>query len=986
MPEDLAAIPVEEYEALDQATLRQIWEWLRTQFQGADYECTQVSQLASKAGQFWMKTGLEDQVTDYANLDWRTLQLKRGVGITKIIRLLSVFRCALDLKPLDSNPASIRYDESTGTAPVIREKYNRDEIGSHTDERDVQLSDHAFQDQLKQHFETFRWGKYEELVNQLKSRWNSIQDEWNGIGWSGKPIGPIAELAGYRWPRTRASETLHSYVQQDSPDQIAETRGFGKNKAYTILVILAVWEQLPPVFREREFTERTSLPFQNQDGSIDPVQLVSCQWEALCNALKEAELTERRLSEAAAAIGIRSLSRSPFKVSHLIKFSSFDKMRRDMRGIGKNKAALYARTLASLWSVADPSGPAGPPPKSPDETATELLDQRQGDSLSDLLAQVFAVAELKEKEVEILGRRFGLDGRMAETLEEIGADEQVTRERIRQKEAKAIDVIHQIPLALSLLKQLYQRKEANMITRLVQESGTPLIRTDCNWKPALGGELHFLMEMVAGSFEGLMRRLVSEEKVSPTSVGWWTGAKIPVGAMKLGETIVNNLKAEGRAIPVHCLAHRYDLTEMETTHVLEANGVLVHCGIAFPRRLFAVQRRSLLAMETAIRGNQALWHEPELFMQAATVNPEVARSLRLFQRDLAQIPELFIDMLGPYAAANPKMMEVLRPHFADTRTEESECSKVSNEDETEEEEDTADETEENLESKIHQIVNNLVIARFETIEEEFSRLRAGASGSLGPIMMSSSRFTRYAPGVWGVWGLELSEENSEILCNDIALRRYVEAKHGGGLVEMYPFWTPRMEYRWYRWAEQNASRELFESLMSVVEPDTWPIPIPLREQGKRKQAQHGVYRLVAPDATFETGLTDFASYYGLIMMAAQRGRLGYAAVGSYLGWRFMGERRAFSAIAVLVAIGVLVPDDDRSVPHQRGPRAEEWLDRMTNDYTYDTEGSVAKWPKVVMDELNSVESGTEYGWFTIDKLRDKFGSWQATDEQSELIG
>jgi RNA polymerase sigma factor (sigma-70 family) len=46
--------------------------------------------------------------------------------------------------------------------------------------------------------------------------------------------------------------------------------------------------------------------------------------------------------------------------------------------------------------------------------------------------------QLKPRERIILSRRFGLEGGVCETLEDIGADYSVTRERIRQIEAKAL--------------------------------------------------------------------------------------------------------------------------------------------------------------------------------------------------------------------------------------------------------------------------------------------------------------------------------------------------------------------------------------------------------------------------------------------------------------------------------------------------------------------------------------------------------------------
>ncbi len=54
------------------------------------------------------------------------------------------------------------------------------------------------------------------------------------------------------------------------------------------------------------------------------------------------------------------------------------------------------------------------------------------------LAHLLYAVELKAKDREILARRYGLGGRPAETLEEIGETLGLTRERVRQREEAAL--------------------------------------------------------------------------------------------------------------------------------------------------------------------------------------------------------------------------------------------------------------------------------------------------------------------------------------------------------------------------------------------------------------------------------------------------------------------------------------------------------------------------------------------------------------------
>ena len=71
-----------------------------------------------------------------------------------------------------------------------------------------------------------------------------------------------------------------------------------------------------------------------------------------------------------------------------------------------------------------------------DEKATENVELMQLGSLRDKIADVLVT--LTEREIGVLEMRFGMTDGIRRTLEEVGDRFQVTRERIRQIEAKAI--------------------------------------------------------------------------------------------------------------------------------------------------------------------------------------------------------------------------------------------------------------------------------------------------------------------------------------------------------------------------------------------------------------------------------------------------------------------------------------------------------------------------------------------------------------------
>jgi RNA polymerase primary sigma factor len=73
--------------------------------------------------------------------------------------------------------------------------------------------------------------------------------------------------------------------------------------------------------------------------------------------------------------------------------------------------------------------------------AADSSSEREHLALQRVLAETVdeLLSQLRPQEAEIVRRRFGLDGRTPETLEEIGRSFGVTRERIRQIEARAIE-------------------------------------------------------------------------------------------------------------------------------------------------------------------------------------------------------------------------------------------------------------------------------------------------------------------------------------------------------------------------------------------------------------------------------------------------------------------------------------------------------------------------------------------------------------------
>lgn len=99
----------------------------------------------------------------------------------------------------------------------------------------------------------------------------------------------------------------------------------------------------------------------------------------------------------------------------------------------------------------------------------QIIDNHQAEEVAkldaiEIINNLFS--ELSERERDVLTRRFGLQGEIKETLEEIGKIHQLTRERIRQIETSSIKKLRQLENLDNYLSGL-----KNVIIGLLEEHG-----------------------------------------------------------------------------------------------------------------------------------------------------------------------------------------------------------------------------------------------------------------------------------------------------------------------------------------------------------------------------------------------------------------------------------------------------------------------------------------------------------------------------------
>ena len=81
------------------------------------------------------------------------------------------------------------------------------------------------------------------------------------------------------------------------------------------------------------------------------------------------------------------------------------------------------------------------------------------------LTKVFNIAQLDSREIYILKQRYGLDYTTTKTLEDLGMELNLTRERVRQLETRAINKIRKCPEAIEILSD-YADRPSQIIAKM----------------------------------------------------------------------------------------------------------------------------------------------------------------------------------------------------------------------------------------------------------------------------------------------------------------------------------------------------------------------------------------------------------------------------------------------------------------------------------------------------------------------------------------
>lgn len=463
-----------------------------------------------------------------------------------------------------------------------------------------------------------------------------------------------------------------------------------------------------------------------------------------------------------------------------------------------------ASSAAEEASVDGPSGThSAQSDGDPDQSRT-LRDVRPaGEKLRDL------VSRLSEREQFVLSRRYGLDGHPAMTLQEIAEDRHVTRERIRQIEAKALRRLR-LPANQTLLAEILRRDRSAIWSRLAEDHEL-LTSSMLKARRSHLDPWHVLaIDLVHEGLDGWL-----ESVAKPIDAGWLRQGVDESAFRARTEQMGETARTRRLPAPISSLAGPgFDATSIEAA-VASSDALSVFEGYVCEGRAGPQARRTirLHALASSHLDGQ-LFDIATLAAMYRDRHPDDDVAPRMFQMQMEEAPHLFcrlydslwfalpqrhianIDSRMPWEIARP-----LRPAF--------EKGTIGH----------------RLAEFLDDGPRSHMDLRSAIVDDTQGRV---AESSVGAILLTNPCFRRVAPGIFDVCVPGGSYEDrgrvNTAFLNSRHARFYCHARYGGAPIDWYPAWGAQLELWLVRWARLHADDELLRSLLYVVEPSVWPAP------------------------------------------------------------------------------------------------------------------------------------------------------------------
>lgn len=467
-----------------------------------------------------------------------------------------------------------------------------------------------------------------------------------------------------------------------------------------------------------------------------------------------------------------------------------------------------------------------------DELSAHLIGTLQGFvnfKISDLaVSEIVSLDEMAERLLcrlkarprEVIERRYGIGRGQAETLEQIGADHNVTRERIRQIEKKALGALS-VTAKLMPIKECLAAFGDKAWTSLGGKKGY-LSQNDIKNIRELPAEFIFLSDVAGVTLEGWL-----DSYGARWESGWCSKAIDIAELDAIAYSIEEELK--GKPLPRPCPRHG-SLFEIDLTAVVVElklgkrlyNGYILEaerCTLNLRRvvelhSLFGADARPIDAAQLASK------------LSAKSGNPSI--SIRYISEIMSRYPHLFLEAddaawfgLAAKAYSDAAIVYAPLPSF---------------------EPDVEDLEDDNftMAGFIKGILERTGPMKLSDIVAEAQKTLPSdrSIASVGPTIITHREvFVRALPGLYCLHQAIPSDDELVLrppayLVNEEQARLYAFGRKAGEPWGTFPLWSPAAEAVLCSWARQNAGASILQSLVSVATFDAWPVDADERQAWK----------------------------------------------------------------------------------------------------------------------------------------------------------
>lgn len=536
--------------------------------------------------------------------------------------------------------------------------------------------------------------------------------------------------------------------------------------------------------------------------------------------------------------------------------------------------------------------------KTPDEFVDELL------------------AELNERSQNVILKRYGLANQVAQTLEEIAKPYGITRERVRQIEAKALKKLRIVGKLLPLKATLLEHSE-DVWAKLVSPFG--MVRHEDIENAALPPTFEFLLHVADWSLEEWLDECAQRWR------GTWVWHDLNTDLLdEAAEKLTDQI--DGKSLPRPLDLTSLGLEPKYLDAVLGWRSGLVRNGCYIYSR---DQRQRSARRAALIHSSFSSNVEPQNVHQLAADIPAGVGQHRYVSSIAALHPHLFLEgddgfwySIGTPSFYPSKNLEDLAHVRVQGGNKDLDGSTTAA-----------------LLKQILELTGPLRLSELYSIaSKKLPRDRSAAS--IAPTLMTNRDiFERPLPGVYGLKGAipcgqTLLDAPPEYLINVEQARLFALGRRAGEPWGSYGLWTIHAEYALCRWAREHAPSDLLDSLLAVASVDKWPIDDVAKLEWRAFCHQKArVFRLHSlPDAETEYVLPKADRFLAACLHARHLGSFNWMVANRVLN-KMASSKISRGLLALMCSLGALQvrPASDWQMSHECGINLGNIIDLLSRE-------------------------------------------------------